>query len=77
MAAKPSLTVKIRRSDGKTEEVTLADAIAIYERRRDEAKDEIERLHCDNRIDQLRVKWKKALSGQVKKSTATMKLKKK
>ena len=77
MAAKTSLTVKIRRSDGKTEEVTLADAIAIYERRRNEATDDLERLHCDNRIDQLRVKWKKALSGQVKKSTATMKLKKK
>lgn len=75
MAAKtPPLTVKIRRSDGKTEEVSLADAIAIYERRKADSKDEIERLHCDNRIDQLRVKWKKAMSGKV---TRTTKLKKK
>ena len=59
------LKVKIRRSDGKTEEVTVADAILIYERRRDAAVDENEKLHCESRIEQLRTKYKKTLGGKV------------
>lgn len=68
-----ALTVKIKRSDGKTEEVSLADAIAIYERRKSEATDDLERMHCDNRIDQLRLKWKKAMGGKVSRTTKAKK----
>lgn len=55
------LTVEIRHSDGRSEDVTFADAILIYEKRRDAAKDDVERLHCQRRIEDLQSRWKKAL----------------
>lgn len=64
------MKIRIRRSDGKTEEVTIAEAILIYERRRDATKDEIERLHCERRILDLQKRWQKSL----KKVTRTKKL---
>ena len=64
------MKVKIRRSDGTTEEVSIAEAILIYERRRDAATDEVERLHCERRIVDLRRRWQKSL----KKVTRTKRL---
>ncbi|HVO31092.1 MAG TPA: hypothetical protein VMV18_10160, partial [bacterium] len=68
------LTVEIRHSDGTREEISLADAILIYEKRRDAAKDERERRHCEQRIADLQKRWKKALRGTERaKTTATVK----
>ncbi len=64
------MKIKVRRSDGSTEEVTIAEAILIYERRRDAAKDELERLHCERRIVDLRRRWQRSL----KKVTRTRKV---
>lgn len=55
------LTVEIRHRDGRREEISIADAIVLYEKRRDAAKDERERRHCQARIDDLEKRWKKAL----------------
>ena len=57
------LTVEVRHSDGRSEEVSLVDAILIYERRRDAAANEVEKLHCQRRIEELQARWKKALRG--------------
>jgi hypothetical protein len=59
------LTVKIRRRDGTSEEVTLAEAILVYERRRDASSDARDREHCQRRIDQLQARWKQAVHGKV------------
>lgn len=64
-----SLKVKIKHQDGTTEEVTVADAILIYERRLQKAKNEHERAHCEYRISQLRARWKKAMRGKVERRT--------
>ena len=62
------LTVEIRHSDGRSEEISLADAILLYERRRDEASNDVERLHCQRRIEELQARWKKALRGGTKRA---------
>ena len=56
-------TVAIVHSDGRREEITLADAILLYERRRDAATSDVERLHCQRRIEDLQSRWKKVLRG--------------
>lgn len=62
----PDLTVEVIRSDGRREQVSIADAITIYERRLKEAEEEA--AHCQQRIDELRKKWNKSLKGRVLRS---------
>lgn len=67
-----SLKVKVRRHDGTTEWVSVADAILVYERRLAAAKTEDERTHCEKRIAELKRRWKKALKeGTVERQTDT------
>jgi hypothetical protein len=61
--------VEIVRSDGSREAVPIADAIAVYERRRDEAREQME--HCEQRIEELKKRWERGLKGRVLRSNET------
>lgn len=65
------LTVEIRHRDGTRETVSIAEAIVVYEKRRDAARNEVERLHCERRILELQARWKKALRVERAKTSAS------
>lgn len=62
----PKLCVEVIRSDGDREYVSIPDAIEIYERRRDEAMEEVD--HCEKRIEELRAKWNRSVKGRILRS---------
>jgi len=65
------LTVEIRHRDGRRETVSIAEAIVISEKRRDAARDEAERLHCERRILELQSRWKRSLRVERAKTSAS------
>ena len=62
----PDLRIEVERSDGTREYVNLSDALAVYERRKEVALEEI--AHCDKRIADLHKKFRQALKGRVLRS---------